>query len=160
MNIDIWRKELWHPVTVHFPLVLLLGATANQTAAMLADNQNRPAWQTASSITLLLGVATAWLSLYTGDLADGIVARTICDPTELKDHEITARAMTYTFTVAAILQQIVRWIITPRLRRFTNILVLLILITGTCLLIKAGHLGASVVYQQGGGVAGYPQDCD
>ena len=109
-------------------------------------------WQKAGSFLLYVGTLAAWLSLFTGDLADGIVSRKICDPTVLKDHERFAELMTYTFTAAAFLDLPLQTGMVKYKPRLLRLLVLLLLITGTGLLSYAGHLGARVVYQQAGGV--------
>ena len=88
---DFWRKELWHPVTVHFPIALLLVATFFLLTSFFCKSEYKKLFSNGSFILLLLGVAGAWVGIYTGDLADGIVARKLCDPTVLKDHELAAR---------------------------------------------------------------------
>ena len=92
---DFWRKELWHPVTVHFPIALLLVATFFLLTSFFCKSEYKKLFSNGSFILLLLGVAGAWVGIYTGDLADGIVARKLCDPTVLKDHELAAQTMTY-----------------------------------------------------------------
>ena len=100
---DFWRKELWHPVTVHFPIALLLVATFFLLTSFFCKSEYKKLFSNSSFILLLLGVAGAWVGIYTGDLADGIVARKLCDPTVLKDHELAAQTMTYLFTGAAVI---------------------------------------------------------
>ena len=99
---DFWRKELWHPVTVHFPIALLLVATFFLLTSFFCNPEYKRFFSNGSFILLLLGVAGAWVGIYTGDLADGIVARKLCDPTVLKDHELAAETMTYLFSGAAV----------------------------------------------------------
>ena len=100
---DFWRKELWHPVTVHFPIALLLVATFFLLTSFFCKSEHKKLFSNGSFILLLLGVAGAWVGIYTGDLADGIVARKLCDPTVLKDHELAAQTMTYLFTGAGVI---------------------------------------------------------
>lgn len=112
-----------------------------------------------AAILLFIGVATAWLSIYTGNKADGAVARTICDPIVLKNHEIGAYTSTIIFSVVAfffILKEI------PLLKKGASALQFLILaglLAGSGYLAYAGHLGATVVYQQGAGVFHPSEDC-
>ena len=110
---------------------------------------------------LLLGVAGAWLGIYTGDLADGIVARKLCDPTVLKDHELAAQTMTYLFTGAAVIHVLFYLgLLRSRLHVFAPYVIFACMLIGSVFLIRAGHLGALIVYQQGGGVYKHTVDCD
>jgi uncharacterized membrane protein len=95
MMPDFWRKELWHPVTVHFPIALLLVATLFFVISIFKGGGSKRTIQNASFMISILGVVGAWISIYTGDMADGIVSRKICDPTILKDHELAAETMIY-----------------------------------------------------------------
>ena len=110
---------------------------------------------------MLLGVIGAWIGIYTGDLADGIVSRKICDPTVLKDHEIAAETTTYLFTVAAIIHSLHFFnVLNARLRQISPFVIFTLMIIGSVYLFRTGHSGASVVYQQGGGVYKHAVDCD
>ncbi|GGG45673.1 hypothetical protein GCM10011532_32060 [Christiangramia forsetii] len=107
---------------------------------------------------LLLGVIGIWISIYTGDLADGIVARQLCDPTILKDHENHAYTTAWIFTAALVLELLMRYIDIIKTRIVSVILVLLMLF-GTGMLMYVGHLGAELVYQQAAGVNIPSGDC-
>src|SRR3990170_6525572 len=97
------RAEVWHALSVHFPIALLIFGTLTRFISLIIKSDKRRYWQYAGSGLLYVGCLTAWISVYTGNLADGIVSRKICDPTILKDHEIAAQTMTYLFTAASIL---------------------------------------------------------
>mgnify|MGYP006198680359 CR=1 FL=1 len=75
---------MFHPLSVHFPIALLIVATVFKLLAFFFKNL---VWQEAGSYLLYVGIVTCWIAIYTGDLADGAVGRTLCDPTVLKDHE-------------------------------------------------------------------------
>jgi hypothetical protein len=89
------------------------------------------------------------------------VARKICDPTILKDHEIAGQNMSYLFTIAAGLQ-IIFFISTikAQLRKFAFYSSCVFMLIGCGYLLYTGHLGASLVYQQGAGVKNHVVDCD
>jgi uncharacterized membrane protein len=158
---DLWRKELWHPVTVHFPIALLLVSTLLLLVSFFLKSEQKKNFLNSSFLLLLLGVLGAWLGLYTGDIADGIVSRKICDPTVLKDHELTAQSMTYLFTAAAAIQIIFYFKLLPIvLTKVLPFIVLATMLAGAVLVVRTGHLGASVVYNQGAGVYKHSVDCD
>ncbi len=158
---DFWRKELWHPVTVHFPIALLLVATFFLLTSFFCKSEYKKFFSNGSFILLLLGVAGAWVGIYTGDLADGIVARKLCDPTVLKDHELAAQTMTYLFTGAAVIHVLFYLgLLRSRLHVFAPYVIFACMLIGSGFLIRAGHLGALIVYQQGGGVYNHTVDCD
>ncbi|WP_299826554.1 DUF2231 domain-containing protein [uncultured Pontibacter sp.] len=154
-----WRTEVWHPLTVHFPIALLTFATIVKLIAVFLKPASADFWQKMGSFLLYTGTLAAWLSVFTGDLADGVVSRKICDPTVLKDHERFAELMTYTFTAAAFLDLAVHTGMLKYKPRLLKFLILLLLVTGTGFLTYAGHLGARVVYQQAGGVYVPSADC-
>jgi len=154
-----WRTEVWHPLTVHFPVALLTFATLAKLIATFAKPASADFWQKAGSFLLYSGALAAWLSLYTGNLADGVVSRKLCDPTVLKQHEIYAEYLTYTFTAAALLDVAWRTGLLKYKPRLMQVVILLLLFVGTGFLTYAGHLGARVVYQQAGGVYVPTADC-
>lgn len=90
---DFWRTEVFHPLSVHFPIALLFIALLFKSMALFSRKES---FSLGGSILLVLGVMGSWIAIYTGDLADGVVARTLCDPTILKDHE------NYAYTTAWI----------------------------------------------------------
>ena len=153
---DIWRTEVWHPLTVHFPIALLLAALLFKTIAL---KSTKPLWSEGGAFLLLLGTLGAWVAVYTGDRAEGIVARLICDPTILKDHENASLIMAWIFTGALALEAVSYWQLL-KIRRFLGkILVVLLMLTGAGFLTYTAHLGATLVYQQGAGVYHPSEDC-
>lgn len=154
-----WRTEIWHPLTVHFPLCLLLIATLIKLTTLFLHGEQKHFWQKVGSYSLYAGCLTAWLTIYTGDMADGIVSRKICDPTILKDHEIAAFNLGYLFTAAAALNVALSLNLIKVYRKALQFLVALLMLAGAYYLLYAGHLGAQVVYQQAGGVSIPASDC-
>jgi uncharacterized membrane protein len=153
---EFWRTEVWHPLSVHFPVALLLVASLFKIIALFIDGE---LWNRGGSILLYLGTIGAWVSVYTGDMADGTVSRTLCDPTILKDHENAAYITGWIFS-AAILVDVVAWIDLIAIKRvFLQLLMVILLLVGSGYLIYVGHTGASLVYQQGAGVYKPTEDC-
>lgn len=156
---ELWRTELWHPLTVHLPMALLMLSAICYIVFLLAKSRGGN-WLFTYRVLLFTGVAGAWLAIYTGDLADGIVSRQICDPTVLKDHENFSYAVAIMFSVAAAIQMIpVLGKFPPAFNKTTRILSLVLLLAGSGLLAYTGHLGATLVYQQGAGVYHPSEDC-
>ena len=149
---SFWRTEIWHPLTLHFPIALLLLATVAKLVALLLRAEAALFWNRAGAYLLYAGCLAAWLSIYTGNMADGIVSRKICDPTVLKDHEIAAYNLAYIFSVATALDLCLRLHLIKVKTKALSILVALLMVIGSAFLVYAGHLGARVVYQQAGGV--------
>jgi uncharacterized membrane protein len=158
-DASFWRTEIWHPLSVHFPIAILILATLAQSLALVLRTEARAFWQKAASYLLYLGVLTAWLGIYTGHEADSLVARSICDPTVLKDHEIAAFNLAYLFSAAAVLSLARHFYLFKNRQVLLRLVVLLLMAAGTGFLIQAGHLGARVVYQQAGGVQVPAADC-
>lgn len=157
---DFWRTEVWHPLSVHFPIVFLLSATfVNLTAVFI--NQNKGiAWRRAGDVLLYCGCITVWISIYTGNMADPIVARKICDPTILKTHELAAYNVAYLFSAAAIIAACKMYFKTNPKMIVLKYLIAVLMLAGTGFLLYTGHLGASLVYQQGAGVNQPDADCN
>jgi len=158
---DFMRPEVWHALSVHFPIALLPVAAITLLVSFFLSERKRQGWQQASLFLLLAGCVMAWISVYTGGVADGFVARKICDPTILKDHEIAAKAMTWLFTAgAALLFASLTIVLHATLRKAGIYLAFTLMVTGTGYLVYAGHLGAGLVYEQGAGVKNHQVDCD
>lgn len=155
---EFWRTEIFHPLSVHFPIGLLFVAFLFKGIAIWS---HRETWKLGGSILLFLGVIGLWVSIYTGNLADGIVARKICDPTILKDHENLAYTTAWIFTLSLaldLLRPILENFIVNKQRLF-NLLIAVIMLIGIGFLTYTGHSGATLVYQQGAGVYTPSIDC-
>ncbi|MEX1190392.1 MAG: DUF2231 domain-containing protein [Brumimicrobium sp.] len=153
---EFLRTEVWHPLSVHFPVALLLMATLFKLLTLFSKSKT---WENAGSFLLYIGTIGAWLAVFTGDQADGIVSRELCDPTILKAHENMSWIVAWLFSVASVLD-ILRTIKLISLKsRFIKISVVLLLLVGSGYLTYTGHLGAKLVYQQGAGVYHPSEDC-
>ncbi len=91
---EFWRAEIWHPLSVHFPIALLIVALLFKVIALKHKGE---VWCQGGSILLFAGTVGAWIAIYTGLMADEAVTRTICDPTVLEDHENSAFVMAWLF---------------------------------------------------------------
>lgn len=153
---EFWRTEVFHPLSVHFPIALLIVATIFKAAAL---KFKKDLWVQGGSLLLYVGTITAWIAIYTGDLADGIVSRAICDPTILKAHEENAYVMAWLFSAATVID-VILWIRRLPIKKiFLEVAFVLLMLIGSGFLIYVGHLGAELVYQQGAGVYVPSGDC-
>ena len=153
---DFWRTEVFHPLSVHFPIALLLVATLFKIVSLWSRNK---LWPQAGSILLGLGILGAWIAIYTGNQADGIVSRQLCDPTVLKDHENMAYITAWIFTAGFALDLALTYGLLNFKRNIFKFILVLGMLSGSALLGYAGHLGATLVYQQAAGVYTPSEDC-
>lgn len=159
-SAEFMRPEVWHALSVHFPIALLPLATLTVVISFFIKETHRPSWQIAATLLLFAGCGAAWIAVYTGNVADGVVARKICDPTVLKDHEIAGENMTWLFTIAALLHIVsLTNFLRPRIRNLSLTIAFIFMLVGTGYLVYTGHIGATLVYEQGAGVKGHEADC-
>lgn len=158
-ELAFWRTEIWHPLSVHFPIALLLFATVAKLVAIFLGPSSSEFWKKMGSVLLYFGCLGAWIAIYTGGLADGIVSRKICDPTVLKDHEIAAYNLAYIFSAATVIDLAVVFNLVRVKLKLLSVLVVVLMVAGSGFLMYAGHLGARVVYEQAGGVNIPASDC-
>jgi uncharacterized membrane protein len=153
---EFLRTETWHPLVVHFPIVLLMVATVFKLIFVF---NKREVWDYAGSYLLYTGVIAAWIAVYTGGLADAVVVRKLCDHIVLENHENLAYILSILFTVASALD--IFWRFLPKFKiMIIQLIIVVIMISGTAVLNYAGHLGASLVYQQAAGVYVPSENCE
>ncbi len=153
---SIWRTEVLHALSVHLPITALVLATALLLAGIfLKKNWINPA----AGFLLITGTIGAWISMLTGDAADGIVSRNLCDPTVLKDHENAALTTSILFSIVSAIYISQKIWLKNRFDLLLKSITLILAIAGTAFLMYVGHLGASLVYQQGAGTYQPSEDC-
>jgi len=155
----MWREELLHPFLAHLPIVLIplaLGLRAASSA--LRKSRQWDFLAPASRLVLVLAALAAWTALLSGGLAEDVVNKTICDPTVTQEHESFADWTTYLVTLAAVTDLAQLKLIGARWRWLSYASVLALL-ASMGLIAKTGHLGASLVYQQGAGVYHPTPEC-
>jgi uncharacterized membrane protein len=144
---SLWRTELLHPPVVHFTVALLAVAAGLRALALIPALDRRfPFLRNTARLNLLLGVVAAWASLWTGEGAEDVVNRLICDPTATHRHSEWAEWTTYVATAALVGE-----LVSLRLRRWAWVAAALGISAGA-LVLMTGHKGAELVFQQGAGV--------
>jgi len=156
---SMWREELIHPLVVHFPVALLIFGTLFWITGLFW-HKRFPFLRPAGRLMLLIGTIGAWTAVYTGNLADGEVARTLCDPTVAKDHQRFAYMVGYLFSAFIVIE----WIFTKGFLPFINTRLVksalaILLIAGCGFLGYVGHLGGKLVYQQSAAVYQPTEGC-
>ncbi len=152
---DFWRPEIYHPLTVHFPVGLLTLGALIRIAWPLLPDRIRPRFLLPMARTLLgLGTAGVWVTILTGEWAYNVVVRQICDPTVLGDHYDAGYWTGWTFSSVVVLEilQLLKTEALEKWRTWMEAAVAILCAAGLGLLIYAGDLGAKLVYQQGAGV--------
>lgn len=156
---SMWRVELLHPQFIHFTVALLITGSLCWLLSLLLDR-----WcvflSRAGRFLIVLGSLFSWATIYSGTLADDEVGRTLCDPTVLERHEGNAYISAYLFSGVSVLFIAQWW--TRFFTGFKKVLqgVIAAVILGGCIYLSyTAHMGAKVVYQQGGAVHHPSTDC-
>lgn len=153
---DFWRTEIWHPLSVHFPIAILLFATVFGLVSFFIKNEK---WKELSYTLLVIGTVSSWITVYTGNLADGVVGRNLCDPTVLENHESGAYTVAWLFTASSVFALIDYRNLFNKFKSYLRLLIILLMLIGSSFLTYTGHLGAELVYQQAAGVYTPSEDC-
>ena len=159
----MWRKELVHPLFVHFPIALLIvGSILLLLVYTPLFTKAKSNLLFSSRLLLIAGSLFSWITVYTGTLADSVVGRHVCDPTVLEEHESYGYYVAIIFSVASLLEISFNFI-KPKLKanlfKYLRILSILLAIGGTVLLGYEAHLGGKLVYQQAAGVHQPSDNC-
>ncbi|WP_428229441.1 DUF2231 domain-containing protein [Flavobacterium sp.] len=156
---SLWRTELWHPLMVHLPIVTLLLATAAGLLQFVVKSTAHALFlKQITFVMLVLGVLGGWLAIYTGQLAYNIEVRKICDPQPLQSHQWWSYVSVIIFTLTLCIQLTQKYL-NQGLVNYLRVITAILLLMGGCALLYTGHLGASVVYQQGAGTYKPSADC-
>jgi len=158
MSIITLRSELWHPLFVHFPIVVTVLSLLLFIGARLFKNSW---WQTSAQVFLYSAIFLLSLALFTGDFAEDVVKRSLCDVRTLHEHEEHAYQTLY-FLLTALAANISIYASKNYWPQGKNILLtleMLGLLSANISLVITGHYGSQLVYEQGAAVKNYKADC-
>ena len=167
-DASMFRLELLHPITVHFPIALLCFGVALEIALFIrAGIQKKvsPFLSAAGSLLLAAGALGAWVAYATGSLAEETVAEYICNPKQIEAHEAYAITAAILFSLAAVISALrfapraAEVLEGARQKFIAHTLFVLLLLAGLGSLAFAAHQGGELVYLQGAGVQGVARDC-
>lgn len=166
---SMWRQELIHPLLVHLSIGLIPVTTFFLLAYLVLNKEKyddkflflRPAFTWLLAISAL-GVIAA---IKSGDLAENVVNKVICDPTVTNQHEDLAETVLILVLVTFALEMARCYFrkkkpVFVRLReKKLDYFLCFLMIIATGFLFQVGHLGASLTYQQGAGVYHPDAEC-
>lgn len=156
---SMWRTELWHALSVHFPIVLLLFATLVAVVELFIKNDTQRLFLNYTKSWLLgLGILSSWVVIYTGSLAYNVEVRKLCDPGVLQDHQYWGYVTAIIYTAVGFVETLFYLKVLTK-TKILQIALVIILFTGSSTLFYVGHLGASLVYQQGAATYQPSEDC-
>lgn len=155
---EFWRAEVWHPLSVHMPLSTLVLSTLFFILSLILKDKKK-FWFGIGAVLLIIGTIGGWIAIYTGNIADGVVSRKLCDPTVLKTHETRAYTSTWIYTGAVALLGLYHGLHALKWKRIIQIVLVVVIIAGSGFLISVGHKGATLVYQQAAGVYVPSENC-
>jgi len=158
---SLWRTELWHPMVVHFPIVLLLVAMVMRSAMYFSGSERSQLFKQMSQWSLYGGTIALWVAIYTGIQAGRIVSSKLCDPSVLHDHRYAAYVLGYLFSFTSVVDAISfkAFDVSENVKKYKGWLVTALLIAGSFYMVYTAHLGASLVYQQSAGVYHPTEQC-
>ena len=137
----------YHPLIVHFPIVLLIMALLFQFLSFFFFKKE---FSWASLILLALGVLATWLSSNPFHAMPGVLSG---KAKEIFDTHEKMAAFTWWFALAALLVKIVSHFFLKR-KLITEVAVAILLISSAITVSIAGHHGAMLVYMEGIGPMG------
>jgi uncharacterized membrane protein len=157
------RKELYHPLLVHLPIgILPITVLFLFLYLLLGKKEKFRFFKPSFLILLFISSLALILADQTGEMAEKIINKTICDPTMTHAHSEAAEVVMILTHLSFVISIIVWWFKTKKEfihERKVDIFVFLILLTALGFLVKTGHLGASLTYQQGAGVYHPTPEC-
>lgn len=148
--------DAFHPMIVHFPIALLYVAPIFIVLAIIFAKKSK-AWLWASSITIVLGTAFAFIAVSTGEAAEEFAEGIVAAETTLEQHEEMAELVQVVFAVLSVIIFGMSAIfqVAPFLKDQTRLLqgalviFLVAHLAGLGVLTEAAHQGGRLVHEFG-----------
>lgn len=150
------KQELIHPILVHFPIVFTVTALLSFLFILFFQWRNSDekakAAELIAQLSLYLAIGFMGAALFTGDFAEDIVRRNLCDIRVLHEHEDYAYITLYLLLGALLTDLVPRFWKNKTLTQTFLIIQLLFLLCANVYLVLTAHNGGKLVYEQAAGV--------
>ena len=145
-----------HPLIIHFPIALLLIAPIFVLIAALLPPPRGRAWHLAALVLMLLGTASVFVAVESGEAAGKLADRSPEINIVLERHATLAGRTSYTFGALTILFAVLLamdWFWKRSGSRLTSTVLplcfLMVYSLGTLLLVNTAHHGGRLVHELG-----------
>jgi uncharacterized membrane protein len=156
-------EQHWHPLIVHFPIALWAVGTVFYLLAFIS---NFSFLRQASIWMGLIGTGLGYIAVESGEKAAEILGAKLCPMTSelLLRHSDQAETAFVFMLSAWLIAAIQEYVLSRYLGRFSQFKIFQIissvaLILGMVFLIKTGHKGFRLVYEEQVGIMGAQQNC-
>ena len=145
------REELIHPATIHFSIAFLTFVTPIYVIYLYKKNKNI---EFLLNFFFITGLATLAGSMFLGDMALDIVKKDLCRIQDAYAHEEHAY-YTMCIFILSYASFMGRLYVKEELKKWPLLLGLILSIGANFYLVKTGHSGSNLVYEQGAGVKNF-----
>ncbi|MBZ5613818.1 MAG: hypothetical protein LAO23_07410 [Acidobacteriia bacterium] len=145
-----------HPLIIHFPIALLLVVPLFIIVALLVSAPRRQAFMISALVLMILGTASVYVALSTGEAAGKLAERTTQVDVVLERHENLAERTRLTFTVLTVIlagmltvPSLVKWEPSRAMSAIISVVFLVLYGGAAQLIINTAHNGGLLVHQFG-----------
>jgi uncharacterized membrane protein len=145
-----------HPLIIHFPIALLLVAPLFVVLAAAVRPGRSTAFGVSALVLLVLGTASAFVAVETGEAAAELAPRTEAIAAAIESHAALAETarnifagLTLLYAVLLVLPMAVKKLHTPRFVLVANAVFLVLALGGDLVIASAAHRGGLLVHKFG-----------
>ncbi len=163
----IMRTELFHPLSVHFPIAFIVLFIVIKIATLFVkDEIVKKIGNFFYQASLITSLILTGASLYLGDSAAEIVKNKICQMSKIDQHEDFSKLLLLVLILLLAVEILFTFLkdhwknANLKTIRILHVFLVLILFFATgFFLFKTAHTGAALVYEQGAAVLNHPKNC-
>lgn len=160
----MFRSELIHPISVHFPIVLVTLILVFKLAYFfIKDEVFKKNIHQLYFVFLVGSIVATFISIYLGDMAFDLIRSNLCKLGPVDSHEDFSKLLALTLflimlfeTIFIVIKEKIKDVIWFKAKELT---VLILLIFVAINLFQTAHSGAMLVYELGAGVLNHPKNC-